>query len=196
MRTIIFEGIATSGKTTVEQKLIKILGSKRVKFIDEFATLMPLIHNKDPKLAIEHLVRLISDLENNDADYIIIDRLHFTHIFRTNAEIENFSVFEESLNKLNPLIVLLKIQPNKIASRIAGAIKHRDSEWVSYVKSKGNSMDEITSYYSNQQNNLLKMIKNTKISSFVIDTSDEDYDEAAKKIYQLIAHDDHDMIRI
>ena len=61
MKILILEGIATSGKTTIKNKLEKYFDKKDLKYlvVEEDETLMPILHNTTKRLAIAHLKKVI-----------------------------------------------------------------------------------------------------------------------------------------
>lgn len=187
MKIIILEGIATSGKTTIKNILTKKLGSKKLSFevIDEEQTLMPIIENKDIAVSIDLLSKVIKKAVSKNNDFIIFDRLYFTHIFRTNAHIEDFKIIEDIISQHETLLVLLTINEETIPKRIFGAIKHREKNWKNYVKRKGNN-NKIMEYYKNQQKLLLDLIEKINYNHIIEDTTDLDFKKITDSIYNKI----------
>src|SRR3990167_7124032 len=96
MKILILEGIATSGKTSVKNKLADAFVEKGINFsiIEEDETLMPILHNTDKQVGIDLLKKVIDNALKAEKDFIIFDRLFFTHIFRTKSSIEDFREIE------------------------------------------------------------------------------------------------------
>ena len=128
-RIIIFEGIASSGKTTLEKMLQeKIKGSM---LITEGKTLIPIFEEEDPPLAAKHLLGVLSEIENEEAETVIIDRLHLTQAFRTHSSLTEFQAIEERLlHTSRPFLMLLSIQDEAILDRIKETDVYRAGAWV------------------------------------------------------------------
>jgi len=182
---IILEGISTSGKTTLKEKLCDNFDRRKLKYcaIGEEATLMPILENADKEVALDLLNKIISDSLNQEADIIIFDRLYFTHIFRTNSAISDFASIENLLVAHDSLLILLAIEKTEIKNRILGAMEHRDKDWVDFVKRKGSNA-EIIEYYSNQQDKLIELAKKSKVKSLILDTTKLNFDDLNIRIIE------------
>ncbi|MEI7512466.1 MAG: hypothetical protein WCK01_03335 [Candidatus Uhrbacteria bacterium] len=168
---IIFEGIASSGKTTLEQMLQEKLSDSMI--ISEEMTLMLLINNIDPQEAVKHLSVVLDEIEEQPARAFIIDRFHLTHAFRTSVDLSSFDEIEKRIiDKYKPLIALLQIHEDAISSRIEEASVLRGASWV---KGKQGSLEEKIVYYKNQQRELMKLIKQSNLPFVIIETSDKDW---------------------
>jgi len=187
MKIIILEGIATSGKTTIKNLLEKYLQEQNQSYfiIDEEETLMPFLHNTDKDIAKQHLMKTILKYFKQKTDYLIFDRLYFTHLHRTNSEIKDFKEIENLIKNKKGKIIFLKIQEKSISKRIFDTMKIRDKKWGEYVKSKGNKK-EIVKYYVNQQKKLLKHLKATSLDFEIFDTTKLDFNKISKKICQTL----------
>ncbi|KKP68813.1 MAG: hypothetical protein UR66_C0003G0078 [Candidatus Moranbacteria bacterium GW2011_GWE1_35_17] len=182
MKIIILEGIATSGKTSVKNKLIENLNKKGLSFsiIEEDETLLPILDNKDKQISVDLLREIIIKKLKEEKDFIIFDRLFFTHIFRTNSSIKDFEEIENLL-KNNSLLIFLKIDELKIPERINTARNHRDKEWNDYVDKKGTNK-EIYQYYIKQQRLLLNLLDETSLKYKIFDTTQMDFENIANEI--------------
>lgn len=182
MKIIILEGIATSGKTSVKNKLIEIFIEKGVSFsvIEENKTLMPILDNKDRQVSIDFLKKVISEAFREEKDYLIFDRLFFTHIFRTNSSVEDFKEIEKMI-QAQSLLVFLHIDESEIPERINKAREHREKSWGEYLAKKGND-EEIYQYYINQQRVLLDFLKETSLNYKIYDSTGLDFSKIAKDI--------------
>ena len=142
-RIIIFEGIASSGKTTLERML-----NDRMKdsvLITEGKTLMPIFDEKDSRVATEHLSRVVDEISNESSETIIVDRLHLTQAFRTDTPLSQFEVLEQRLHKISkPLLIFLSIQEDAIFNRIKETDEYRAGTWL---KEKLGTYEERTEYY-------------------------------------------------
>lgn len=184
MKIIILEGIATSGKTSVKNKLADAFVEKGINFsiIEEDKTLMPILHNTDKQVSIDLLKTVIGNALKEKKDFIIFDRLFFTHIFRTKSSIEDFREIE-NLIKNQSFLVFLKIDEENIPERIMYARQHRDKSWNEYVSKKG-SDEEIYQYYINQQRLLLNLLKHTFLKYKTYDTTNMNFINVAKMILE------------
>lgn len=182
MKIIILEGIATSGKTSVKNKLTELFVEKGISFavIEENQTLMPILDNKDRQVSIDLLKKVIGEALKEEKDYLIFDRLFFTHIFRTNSSVEEFREIEKMI-QAQTLLVFLKIDESEIPERINKAREHREKSWGEYIAKKGND-EEIYQYYIDQQRFLLGLLKETSLNYKIYDTAGLDFAKIAKDI--------------
>lgn len=176
MKTIILEGIATSGKSTILNKVEESVDDKStLKIVSEEQSLMKIVDNKDLAVSIEYLRNLLPKVYDKDYDLIIFDRLHLTHAFRTNSSIEDYAEIENQLTKHSPEIIFLKIQEDMIADRVKKASEHRDAAWKDYLATKGKDFNEIAGYYIDQQRIQLNFLEHSKIPYKIFDTTNHDY---------------------
>lgn len=181
MKIIIFEGIASSGKTTIEKLLAQTLPNSKV--LTEGETLMPLIENRDPEIAVNHLNQFLERFREEKAEYLIIDRFHFTHVFRTKSDFHIFSDFETNLQKVGDvLVVLLTVNPAYIKERIEETILYRKDNWKKGVQG---SAEEKSKYYTEQQGVLDALASSSRLPILKIDTTAKSWD---KYMNQIIDH--------
>ena len=187
MKLIILEGIATSGKTTIKNLLEKYLKTNNLNYqiIKEDETLMPIHKNTNKEIAKTHLNKILNKYLKKNIDYLIFDRLYFTHIHRTNSTLIDFKEIEIQLLKQNTQIIYLKINTNSIMKRITNAMTHRTKSWGNYIKSLGNKT-EIQNYYSNQQKTQTKYLKKTKIKNTIYNTTNLDFETITKEIIKTL----------
>jgi thymidylate kinase len=181
MKILILEGIASSGKTTIRNELEKDFKKKDLNYlvVEEEETLMPLLENTNKKIAVIHLKKIIKNSLKQKKDILIFDRLYFTHIFRTKSSIKDFKKIEKLLKK-SSLLIFLKIDKEKIGKRIFDTMKQRP-KWANYVKKKGNKK-EIIDYYTQQQKNLLELLKTSKIKHKIYNNTNNDFKKISKGI--------------
>jgi thymidylate kinase len=181
MRILILEGIATSGKTTLKNKLKKYFDKRGLSclVVEEDETLMPILNNTSKKIGIIHLKKIIKKALTQKKDIFIFDRLYFTHIFRTKSSINDFKRIENLLKK-SGLLIFLKIDKKKIGKRIFDTMKQRP-KWAVYVRKKG-TKKEIIDYYTNQQELLLKLLKKSSLKHIVYNVTEKNFDDIAKDI--------------
>ena len=182
MKILILEGIATSGKTTVKNKLMNFF--KKNLVVEEDKTLMPILNNTNLNVSIGHLKKILKKaLSFKKKDVLIFDRLYFTHIFRTGSSLKDFREIESLLLCNEVFLAFLKINKTKISKRIFNAMKNEraNTGWVEYVKSKGNKK-QIISYYQSQQALLLDLLNKSRIDYKIYNTSKLDSDSITRKI--------------
>lgn len=177
-RMIIFEGIASSGKTTLERMLQEKLEGSVI--VSEGQTLMPLIENKEPQKAFEHLAVVLDKMEKQSAGTFIVDRFHLTHAFRTGSPLSFFGGIEERMTKaFKPLIVLLQMDEDVIRERIEETVLLRGSSWQ---KGKQGSLEEKVEYYKNQQRILTELTKQSHLPAMIVNTTDKDWPRCIREI--------------
>lgn len=179
MKTIfLFEGIASSGKTTLEKLLAARL--KDVEIVTEGQTLMPIIDNKDGVAARVYLEEQLKTIAESDAENVIVDRFHLTHAFRTSSSLESFSDIEMQLQRLGKvLLVFLTIDPAHIRERIEETLLLRKDGWK---KGAQGSLDEKSVYYTKQQEMLRSLVSQSHLPSITIDTTEKVWNEYIEEI--------------
>lgn len=141
---------------------------------------MPLIENKDPQKAVAHLAAVLDEMEKQSADTFIVDRFHLTHAFRTGAPLSFFSGIEERIIKaFKPLIAVLHMNEEVIRERIEETALLRGSSWQ---KGKQGSLEEKVEYYKNQQHILIELVKQSRLPSMTVNTSDKDWSRCISEI--------------
>ena len=175
---IIFEGIASSGKTTLERMLQEKLEGSVI--VSEGQTLMPLIENKEPQKAVERLAAVLDEMEKYPTTVFVVDRFHLTHAFRTGAPLSFLSGIEERVIKTyKSLIVLLEMDEDVIRERIEETALLRGSSWQ---KGKQGSLEEKVEYYKNQQRILIELTKQSRLPSMTVNTTDKDWSRCISEI--------------
>jgi thymidylate kinase len=181
-KLIIFEGIATSGKTTLIEKLQKILKPRySIAVFPEDETLMPIVKNKNKDIALHFLWDFIEKrLKRTKKDVLLVDRLYFTHIFRTKSSNKDFQAVEDFLlNLYDALVILLFVDENTIEKRIRKTEKLRGGDWG---QGKKGPMEERIAYYANQQRILRRAIKESRVPHLVFNTTEMKWRKYADKI--------------
>ncbi|MBI2676358.1 MAG: hypothetical protein HYX21_00165 [Candidatus Yanofskybacteria bacterium] len=181
-KLLIFEGIASSGKTTIVKELTnKLKENSSVEIIGEGETLMPLVDNISKKTALKFLKEFLdSRVKKIKTSVVIIDRFHFTHAFRTKSSVNDFKSIEGYLlEHYQPFIILLKMDESKIQERIEHARILRGEQWV---KGKSGTLEEKIEYYTNQQRYLLELSRESKLKTVVVDTTVMNWTELADDI--------------
>lgn len=183
MNIIILEGIATSGKTTLTQKLSEYFAAHNISChtVSEDITLMPILENNDKDVSLELLQKVLAKELNAGVQYLIFDRLHFTHVLKTSSELADFEPVKTLLKQHNCLLVLLTMKEADIGARIAASMEHRQASWREFVIKKG-TMRQIAEYYTNQQRQLIELGRQSQLRTVSYDVTDKQYDDIAQKV--------------
>jgi uridine kinase len=181
MKILILEGMATSGKTSLIEKISDLLGEQNVIVFGEPATHIPIMDKTD-ELHIEFFKSLVTDATKKDADLVIFDRFHFTQAFRAKSGIADYLEVGDLLATQSTLVAYLEVDEDAIAERIRLAVEHRDNKWGDYVQTKGKTFDEIAEYYTNQQRSQLKLLTQSKLAIQIFNTTHHDYETIANEI--------------
>lgn len=177
MQTLILEGIATSGKSTIIDMLEGTLSKNMVvRVIPEAESIMVIVDNKSKEVSLAHLKTLLPKAYQELCDVVIFDRFYLTHIFRTDSTLQDYKEIEDSLKSYSPITIYLKVNEALIAGRIEKASKHRDAEWNAYISTKGQTFLEIAEYYVGQQRNQLYLLAGSSLPYKIYDTSDHNYE--------------------
>ncbi|MEO8104734.1 MAG: hypothetical protein ABI602_00150 [Candidatus Saccharibacteria bacterium] len=181
MKILILEGIATSGKSTVISGIRKRLAGLSVEIARESETHIPIMKQTD-ELHIQFFEELITLLATDKPDLLIFDRLYLTQAFRAKVSLEQYSQIENILNKQDALTAFLKIDDAAIADRVSKAAEHRDASWREYIKTKGDTTEQVADYYITQQQNQLKLLETSMLPHIICDTTTHNYDEVIQRI--------------
>jgi thymidylate kinase len=144
--------------------------------VGEDQTLMPILHNNEKSAALKLLDEVVKKVLASDNEVVIFDRLYFTHIFRTNSNVDDFSEIINLLSKYEVLLVLLTIEKSSIGDRILKTMEQRGPGWTEFVKKKGTN-EEIVEYYTDQQDKLINLAKESELPTVVFDTTLGNYEE-------------------
>jgi thymidylate kinase len=186
MHTIIFEGIATSGKSTLIGLLTEHFRKTcKTSVFTEEQTHEPIM--KDMASAnVPFFESLLAKIDK-DNDVVIFDRLYLTQAFRAGADLGAYARIEKELQLYSPLTVYLKVDEATVAERVVKAAEHRRASWGDYIKTKGKTPDEIADYYIMQQRSQLLLLKESTLPYEIFDTTNHQYNKIAEKIISTIA---------
>lgn len=186
MKILIFEGIATNGKSTIISNLSKGLSaSQNIVVASESETHLPIMDQRS-ELHKAFYLELINNYLNIRPDVVIFDRLYITQAFRAGVGIEKYAQIETLLLSHSPLTIFLKVDEDKIAERVRKATEHRDSKWSQYINTRGKSIQEIAQYYTEQQQSQLQLLEQSSIPRVVFNTTNHDYSRVEKEIIALL----------
>ena len=178
MRILIFEGIATSGKSTIIDGLRRALPTAKVEIASEADTHVPITKETTDK-HIEFFEKLIDKFISKRPDLLIFDRLYLTQAFRAKTSIKDYPEIEKLLIGYPTTTIFLKVDEVAIESRISKAAAHRGSD---YFRSRGETKEEIAQYYINQQRNILELLEQSIVPNRIFDTTHDNYDEIVQEI--------------
>jgi thymidylate kinase len=184
MKVFIFEGIATSGKSTLIRQLKDSLAHLRLSVVDEEETHIPIMNEVEDS-HVDFFINLINQKIASNSELVIFDRLYLTQAFRSKIGIESYKQVEELLLLHNPLTIFLRVTDEAIADRVYKASQHREASWEDYIKTKGQTIEQIAEYYSNQQSNQLELLKSSIIPYKIFDTTSHKYQEITEEIVAL-----------
>lgn len=184
MNILIFEGIATSGKSTLMGRLQNEVKGV-VKVVGEPETHIPIMHETD-ELHKQFFIELVEKYAAHKPDLLIFDRLYLTQAFRAKASLSQYSKVEELLKRYNARTIFLKVQEETIAERVQKAAEHRDASWKDYIWTKGSSPEEIAQYYIRQQKHQLQLLESSTLPHDTFDTTNHDYDRITEQIISLL----------
>jgi thymidylate kinase len=182
MRILIFEGIATSGKSTLMLALSAnpTIANKTVVF-EEKGTHIPIM-KQTSDLHLDFYRELINRAISQSRGIVIFDRLYLTQAFRAKASLDDYSEIEEMLLPYSPITIFLKVDESVLMDRITKAMEHRDPKWAKYLNGKGETPKEIARYYIDQQNSQLNLLKQSKIPYKIFETTDHNYKDIKDRI--------------
>jgi thymidylate kinase len=187
MYIYIFEGIATSGKSSVIAALKERLADKKVVVFGEADTHIPI---KDDRKEL-HL-QFFSDLVNRalgaNADVVLFDRLYMTQAFRAGANMADYADIEQRLQARGAETILLEVDVDSIAERLGTAMEHRDPAWRAYLDGKGNSTESVATLYAAQQYRMLESVRESLLPVQIFNTTSHGYARIADAIRAKLAH--------
>jgi thymidylate kinase len=186
MKILIFEGIATSGKSTITGNLVRSLKDEmRLELATEEQTHLPIMTQRS-ELNTLFFEDLISTSILKHPDLLIFDRLYITQANRAQSNLTEYSSTEDILLPYSPHTIILKVDEDAIAKRIKAASGHREEKWREYLKTKGSSFEEIAQDYIDQQRGLLKLVKQSKLPYAVFDTTTHNYEKITEDILKMV----------
>lgn len=185
MTVIIFEGIATSGKST----LIKILQEntlvgRKVTVFTEEQTHEPIM--KDISDTNVPFFKSLLTKVDEDSDVVIFDRLYLTQAFRAKIDLATYADIEQSLSRYSAVTIFLKVDESAIAERVMKAAEHRQTSWGDYIRTKGRTVEEIAEYYIGQQRSQLQLLEQSRLPHHTLDTTNHEYDKLAEEIKKIV----------
>ena len=185
MKILILEGIATSGTSTITDRIREQLVGLSVRVATEEETHIPIMKQTN-ELHITFFEDLIKRLVEEKPKLIIFDRLYLTQAFRAGVSLEEYSDLENLLSKYDILTVFLKVDDGAVTERVTRAVEHREPAWGEYIKTKGKTTSEIADYYISQQRNQIDLLNTSNLPHIVFDTTNHDYKKITQQILEKI----------
>jgi thymidylate kinase len=186
MNTLIFEGIATSGKSTLIRQLNKNLKNTiDICILDESTTHHPIMQ-QPRELHVNFFEKLVHENLTLQPDLLLIDRLYITQAYRARASTRAYISIEKLLKPYNPQTILLTIDEEAVENRIKKAAKHRDPEWRDYLKTKGNTFQEIAQRYTEQQRGIITLAKQSSLPYTIFDATNHNYESICLRIANIL----------
>ncbi len=186
MKIIIFEGICTSGKSSVIQKLKRILSERKLpcNIVTEDEVKKAMFANTDMTKSILRMEKFLAKNVHSKKN-VLFDRLYLSLVDRCEQPDSLFKNLEERIIKHNASIVFLYIPPRSIKIRLSGASLHRGTKWKNYLDGLG-GIEMATTYYSNQQKKILRYLKQCSVPHIIYNTESRDYEHISEKIYKTL----------
>lgn len=184
---LIFEGIASSGKTTLERLMHESWADSAI--VSEGRTLMPLIDNREVGAARLHLEAVLKEIQQSTVPNLIIDRFHFTHAFRTKTDLLAFEDLEARLRRLDRkvAVIFLFMDESIIWERIKESEHIRGAAWS---RRKAGTDEERALYYREQQRTLLELMRQSSLPVCAVNTTDKNWDRCLQEIRRFLAREE------
>jgi hypothetical protein len=131
---------------------------------------------------IDFFTSLVEEKLASDSDLVIFDRLYMTQAFRSKRGVDAYKKVEDLLLSNNSLTIFLKVKEKAIADRVYKASQHREADWEEYIKTRGQSIEQIAEYYSVQQSSQLELLKTSAIPYKIFDTTEHHYQEISQQL--------------
>ncbi|HSX06093.1 MAG TPA: hypothetical protein VLG92_00010 [Candidatus Saccharimonadia bacterium] len=175
MHIRIFEGIATSGKSTVITGLEKRLAGRKLVIYTEEDTHIP-IQGDRKELHMQFFSDLIDRAVKAGVEIALFDRLYMTQAFRAHASMADYAKLEGKLAAYDARTIFLEVDPKAIAGRLEKAMEHRDNSWAAYVHGKAESIERVATMYDAQQYAMRHFAAESLLKSLTFDTTTNQYD--------------------
>ncbi len=169
---LILEGLQSSGKTILAEKLVETLQPKyRVRIFDEDETLTPIRNETRPEMWLRHYLQIVETIENSNEEIFILDRFHLTKWDLAIPYL--YEPLEAGLAKHSSSLFLLTIPCNKIERRMRDTQAYRGPAWK--LNSDGKSFTEEAERSCATQEILREYLQHSILPSREIGTDDKDW---------------------
>jgi thymidylate kinase len=201
VKIIIFEGISTCGKTTVQDLVYEHLtksGKKCLNVGEEIVSKTFLSKDIKIELSKEKLKEVFLKHISQEYDFILFDRCHFSNIMMYNCDFKEFLDSEKLLIENNAKIIWLYFSPKTVVKRIRNSLQYREGigfeRYIKRLTSDCKSIEEedkkIYEAYKKNIDKIDYCFKKTKLEYLKIDVSDiydkKEYNSILPKIMKYI----------
>ncbi|MFH1175006.1 MAG: hypothetical protein V1725_07790 [archaeon] len=203
-RIVLLEGIATTGKSTVQQLLHDSLLARGYScyMVPEqqiTKTFLPSAITEVKSNA--QLKRLFRTLLTRTEEFIIIDRSHFSNISYFKTDFNAFKNIDDLLSKHDARIIMMKFDAKQIVPRIRASLAHRQGNgFVSYFhnlikdcKSKKEEDEVLQTYFEDGIKSMSDSLKKTRLAHAIVDVTDcsapSDYEQVIPEITSYVLSD-------
>lgn len=194
MSGLIIEGVCSTGKSTIFNKLIQCESYKKKKSKIQLSEHLTerVIENISPTveqrvMLLDRYVEMFKSIHttfynsrfkktelNEIKPCYLVERFHLTHSVET-ATFEPFMDIDRKLSELDFKVVALIMDKEIIKDRIEDTLNRRGKLWYNYVMSFG-GLDGASEKYYRMQNELLYYIEKTSLPVKIINTSNMEWD--------------------
>lgn len=188
-RTIIVEGVTTSGKSTIVDNLRRYAREHNLSgtFLSEEETVIPCIDSTNLKHNQEFLSELLQTVFAEDKNLYVFDRLHFTHTIKTNSTIKDFTDIENGLKQHDATLFFIDIPEEALKKRLLDALKYRNVRWVQYATERSDGdQEEFIDFYIQRQRLLRKLFDESTLTKYIIDSGDQNYIRMTRTIIDIV----------
>lgn len=200
-KIILLEGIATSGKSTIQHLLKNSLEKQNYScklVLEKEITKTFLPKNmtiKESKLLLENIFKKYL---NSKFDFVIFDRSYFSNINYFEVDFLQFKQIDNLLSNNGAKLIWLKFDSKKIVSRIRNSLQHRVGRgFIDYfnnlIKNCNSKAEENKTIYNHFYEGILsyyKSIKETKLKYLIVNVTNfetiEDFSRAIPLIMKFI----------
>lgn len=188
-RTIIVEGVTTSGKSTIVDNLRRYAKEHNLSgtFLPEEETVIPCIDSTNLRHNQEFLRKLLRTVFAEDKNLYVFDRLHFTHTIKTNSTIKDFADIESDLKQRDAILFFIDIPEEALKKRLLDALKYRNVQWVQYVMERSDGdQEKLVDFYIQRQRLLRRLFDESALTKYIIDSGDQNYIRMTRTIIDTV----------
>ena len=201
VKIVLLEGIATSGKSTIQnllkQKLEKLNYSCKI-VLEKEITKSFLPKNMTIIKSKKLLKKTFEEYINSNYDFVIFDRTHFSNISYFDVKFSEFEEIDNLLSNKDARIVWLNFDKKIIVSRIRNSLQYRKGRgFIDYfnnlIKNCTSIEEENKLLYNYFYKGILSFsnsIQNTKLKKLIVDVTSfekiKDYSKAIPSIIEFI----------
>lgn len=188
-RTIIVEGVTTSGKSTIVDNLRRYAKEHDLSgtFLPEEKTVIPCIDSTNLKHNQDFLRKLLQTVFAENKNLYVFDRLHFTHTIKTNSTIKDFVDIESSLKQRDATLFFIDVPEEALKKRLLDSLEYRNVQWVKYVMERSDEdQEKFIDFYVQRQRLLRKLFDESTLTKYIIDSDDQNYIRMTRTIIDTV----------